>query len=145
MGGLKPALSRCRFECAAGCEVHATVEQPAACQWFTCPYLAGDAIHRPDTFQRLLETAGGSISNFVPAVAAAIPVDAAETAILKTRTLPAAIMVGNTWVRIILPLDCRADATWRADEGAFREWDRVYRTHGITLPEEFSHAEAQWA
>jgi hypothetical protein len=109
---LKDALKHCSFECAAGCSLHEQTEQPWECQEFHCPYQRGEDVHRPDTFQQVLEESQGNIGNYVPIVPATMDAEAAKRLIKQERCLPAAILVGGQWRSVILPLDRKEDGTW---------------------------------
>ena len=121
---MKPARQHCVFECDKGCELHATERLPQACDEFKCPYLQGQDIHRPDTFQEALEELGGNIGNYIPAVPESVPVSLARTLIREDRSVPAFILLGNEWARVILPLDRNEDRTWTARESAIELWGK---------------------
>jgi hypothetical protein len=120
---LKPAFTHCQHECTAGCGLHNDVRQPTTCREFHCPYQTGEQIHRPDTFQSILEALGGNIGNYIPAIDETIPVDEAIALIQRTRSLPAFIINGG-WERVILPLDRETDGTWKATEDMTTAWKR---------------------
>jgi len=119
---LKPERSHCRHECDKGCDLHGTFFQPVACHGFFCPYLGGEDIHRPDTFQPLLEELGGNMGNYIPAVPQAMDVEFAKKTIRETRTVPAAALFDGNWVRVVLPLDRQPDGSWVTDEMMHARW-----------------------
>lgn len=108
----KPALTHCRHECALGCFIHPGVGYPSTCRLFTCQYLEGADIHRPDAFQSTLEKAGGNIGNFIPFVHLSISIDEANKLITETRTIPASVIINGQWVHCIMPLDRARDSNW---------------------------------
>lgn len=106
----KPALAHCRHECHAGCSIHG--HHPANCRSFACPYLEGAPIHRPDTFQSVLECEIGDIGNYIPAIPVEMPAEEARLKIIETRRLPAFIIVDGQWRNVVLPLDREKDGNW---------------------------------
>lgn len=89
-----------------------TPEQPIPCRIFNCPYQERDGYHRPDNFQETLESLGGNIGNYIPAIPISIPIDKANRLIRKTRTVPASVMNDGQWVDVILPLDRDENGGW---------------------------------
>lgn len=108
----KPCLTHCQHECKTGCRIYMRFDYPEACEAFHCPYQERDDLHRPDKFQKTLESLGGNIGNYIPAIPTSIPVDKANRLIRETRTVPAAVMNGGQWVNVILPLDRDKDGGW---------------------------------
>lgn len=122
---MKPARAHCAFECSAGCELHDTPMLPQMCDQFKCSYLEGADIHRPDSFQFLEELECG-IGNFIPAIPSSIPVRLAKSLILEHRTLPAFVILGEEWARVILPLDRNKDRTWTVKDSDIELWKKVF-------------------
>ena len=108
---LKPCLESCPYECSGGCSIFGESSRPKECVEFECPYLKGDDIHRPDTFQEVLMELGGNMGNYVPTINISIPKEEAIRKIKETRTVPAGYLLGGKWVETILPLDKNGD-TW---------------------------------
>lgn len=119
---LKRERTHCRHECEAGCALHETFYQPIICHTFLCPYLGGEDIHRPDTFQPLLMELAGTMGNFIPAIPRAMNVEFACELIRETRAIPAAILMDGQWVRLVLPLDRQPDGSWISDEMMTARW-----------------------
>lgn len=107
----KFALQHCQYE-GAGCAIHEQPNYPPMCAGFVCPYLSGADIHRPDTFQQVLEQSKGNIGNYIPMVPTDMLIEDVEQLIRETRSLPAAIMIQNEWTYVMLPLDRRPDGEW---------------------------------
>src|ERR1041385_9041190 len=113
---LKQDREHCLFECSKGCSLHGTEQKPFPCTQFECPYIQGKFIHRPDEFQKVLEEIGIQVGNFIPAIPPYVPVKMAECLIRENRTIPAFIMIGNEWVKVVLSLDRQDSRTWIVDE-----------------------------
>ena len=116
---LKEALVHCQHECD-GCALHHLGTKPQECQEFDCLYRHGAEIHRPDTFQQVLEDAGGNLGNYIPMIPITMDAEAAKKLIKQERCLPAAILVGGQWRSVILPLDRKEDGTW--EESTTTAW-----------------------
>lgn len=86
--------------------------RPTACETFHCPYQERDGLHRPDKFQKTLESLGGNIGNYIPTIPVTIPVDVANRLIRETRTLPVSVINGTQWVDAIMPLDRDENGGW---------------------------------
>lgn len=122
----KPSLEHCVYECNGGCSIHGMSKYPQPCGDFECPYLQGQEIHRPDNFQETLETMNIQVGNFIPAVPIDVPVRIAETLIKDNRSIPAFVMVGREWVRVILSLDRRSDSLWIVNEKSVELWKELF-------------------
>lgn len=133
---LKRELRHCHHECEAGCALHSTKHKPTGCQSFHCPFVLGDAVHRPDLFQEFVKQLDGTMGNYIPIVPDTINVEAAQDIIRKTRSLPAAILLNSTWVKLILPMDRSPDGTWRNNQGAINEWADFYAANNCDFPKE---------
>lgn len=112
----KSALRHCKHECAKGCAIHLKPEKPITCRGFHCPYQEREGLHRPDNFQATLESLGGNIGNYIPAIPISIPVEIANRLIRDTRTVPASVINDNQWVDVILPLDRNRDGGWESGD-----------------------------
>lgn len=119
---LKPERQHCRHECQQGCDLHDTFFQPVICHDFMCPYLGGGDIHRPDTFQPLLEELNGDMGNYIPVVPRAMDVEFAKELIRETRSIPAAVLFDGSWVKLVLPLDRQPDGSWVTTEQLHARW-----------------------
>ncbi len=108
----KPCLTHCQYECKKGCEIYMRFNRPTACEEFHCPYQERDGLHRPDKFQKTLESLGGNIGNYIPNIPVTIPVETANRLIRETRTLPVSIINGTQWVDVIMPLDRDESGGW---------------------------------
>jgi len=128
----KRELQHCHHECASGCALHENVNQPNICRTFQCPYIRGEDVHKPDSFQWLLEELGGNMGNFIPAISTQVPVTEAQALIASSRSLPAFILINGQWIETILPLDKEPDGSWQT--AATDEWAKLYSDHGAILP-----------
>jgi hypothetical protein len=123
----KNERSHCKYECEKGCELHFEERKPQTCSEFTCPYLQGKDICRPDRFQPLLEELNGDMGNYIPAIPTNTESSLVETTIRDSRSLPAFILIGNEWVRVILPLDRNDDKTWKPNEQTTKLWEKLLK------------------
>lgn len=130
---LKPARQHCLYECNRGCSIHGLEKYPESCDHFECPYLQGQYIHRPDEFQKVLESLNISVGNFIPAVPPHIPVTMAEDLIKESRTVPAFILIGNEWIRVILSLDRTDGKSWVVNDKAVGQWSDLFRTYDAPI------------
>lgn len=130
---LKPAREHCIYECKLGCSIHGLPQYPQPCSDFKCPYLQGKYIHRPDNFQVVLEEMNIEVGSFIPAIPPHIPVKMAESLIRENRSIPAYILVGNEWVRVILSLDRKDAKTWIVNEKSVGLWQNLFRTYGESI------------
>jgi len=133
----KPALTHCSHECESGCSIHGADTFPLGCKVFLCPYLAGDEIHRPDTFQYLLESMNITVCAFVPAVPKTIPVEEANDLITRTRTIMAATAdlygYSGQWVRVVMPLDLEKNGQWYLNKDLLPPWISLCAKYGVNL------------
>ncbi len=123
---LKHEITHCMHECEKGCALHGLEQQPETCRDFKCPYLTGEDIYKPSTFQNVLEELRGNMGNYIPAVATHVPINAAINLIRESRSLPAFILIGNTWLKLILPLDRNSDGSWATNDAAMHAWINLY-------------------
>lgn len=130
---LKPARQHCSYECNQGCSIHGLEKYPEACDHFECPYLQGKYIHRPDNFQSVLEEIGVEVGNFIPAIPPHIPVKTAEHLIKENRSIPAYILIGNQWMRVILSLDREDGKTWMVNERSVELWEDLFQTYDVPI------------
>lgn len=130
---LKPARQHCLFECEKGCELHGKKEQPQTCTDFKCPYLQGKYIHRPDSFQRVLEDMDVGVGNFIPAIPPYVPIKMAECLIKENRSVPAYILIGNEWIRVILSLDRQDAKSWVVNEKSVELWTKLFAIYGAPI------------
>src|SRR5262245_40216388 len=93
----KQALNHCGHECKQGCKIHEKSKYPPSCKLFICPYLNGEKIQRPDKYQNLLKELNGNIGNYIPAIPINFKAKEVKETILKTRSIPAFIMINNDW------------------------------------------------
>ena len=123
---MKLSLSHCSYECKKGCSIHGGEEYPYVCGGFICPYLTGENIHRPDTFQKVLEEAKGNIGNYIPTIP--VNFDSAEVRklIKKSRSVPASIIINDRWHHVILPLDRNENGNWVSTEEIVSVWEEFY-------------------
>lgn len=121
----KRGLSHCPHECALGCDLHGTPQQPDECQRFRCPYLRGAKIHRPDAFQPTLEALGGNLACYIPTVPESIPTAEAIEVIERTRSIPAGILIEGLWMRGVIPLNKNADGTWKVVGDIAAPWNQL--------------------
>jgi hypothetical protein len=128
---LKPARQHCSYECNQGCSIHELDKYPNACRTFECPYLQKKYIHRPDNFQTVLEEINIGVGNFIPAVPPHIPVKLAEDLIRENRTVPAYILIGNEWARVILSLDREDAKSWVVNETSVKLWGDLFNAYGV--------------
>lgn len=129
----KAPLSHCQHECEAGCSIHEQKGYPKECRDFRCPYLVGDSIHRPDTFQSLLVGLGGNLGGYVPTIPYVIPVLAASKLITETRTVLASRIFDYQWKKIVMPLDTETDGNWYPKEEFLPPWDELCTKYGVTF------------
>lgn len=115
----KEPLSHCAHECGAGCSIHA--DKPSQCREFDCPYIAGDAIHRPDTFQPFLEELGGNLLCYVPYVPLTVSVEKAKEIMQNTRSIHCAIKLDG-WKPMVLSLD-QSSGAFGANQSQVDAWD----------------------
>ncbi len=125
----KPSLTHCQHECAKGCGLYPN-KWPSACKTFLCPYLEGANIYRPDTFQFLKEL-DINIGNFIPSIHPGLPIKETKELIIKTRTIPASILVGNKWVKVIMALDRAEDKSWTVNKKIVQEWEKFYKSYDV--------------
>ena len=125
----KPSLEHCVHECAEGCRVHATHLQPKECVEFGCPYLAGDPIHRPDSFQEVLESSGMKTRSFVPWIPITIPLEEAIEMIRSTRTIMAGLFREGRWHLVSLILDPPAGQVFTGSHRAESQWFELLKKH----------------
>lgn len=107
---------------------------PTACRTFFCPYLDGEDIYRPDTFQQLIEKLHGDVGNYIPCIPPHIPTAAAEILIEKTRSIAAAILIGRQWVKVVVSLDRNKDQSWDVKKDVVEAWQKLFQTHNEKLP-----------
>jgi hypothetical protein len=97
----------------------------------------GDDIHRPDTFQALLEGMGITVGEFVPAVPKFIPVQEASDLIAATRTIMAATPAldgrHGQWVKVVLPLDADKEGRWQLSSDLLPPWVDLCSKYGVSL------------
>jgi len=129
----KRELRHCHHECERGCALHDNPQQPDICRTFQCPYIRDEEVHRPDTFQPLLESLNGNMGNYIPAVSTAIPIESARQLIADTRTILAYMLLDGRWLQTVLPLDKDANGAWATTEPMVSEWGRLYESFGQTL------------
>jgi hypothetical protein len=130
---LKPARQHCLYECNQGCSIHGLEKYPQACNDFECPYLQGKYIHRPDNFQKVLEEMNIEVGNFIPAIPPDISIKMAECLIRENRTIPAFILIGNEWVKVILSLDREDAKTWIVNEKSVELWSDLFKIYGAPI------------
>lgn len=130
---LKPAREHCIYECKQGCSIHGLDQYPQVCDEFECPYLQGKQIHRPDNFQGVLEEIGIGVGSFIPAIPPHIPVKMAEILIRENRSIPAYILVGNEWIKVILSLDRENAKTWTVNEKSMQLWQALFNIYGSDI------------
>lgn len=130
---LKPARRHCLFECNQGCSIHGLEKYPEACDQFECPYLQEYPIHRPDNFQEVLEEIGIEVGNFIPAIPPYVPVKMAECLIRDSRSVPAYILIGNEWIKVILSLDREDAKSWIVNEKYVELWGDLFRIYGAPI------------
>jgi hypothetical protein len=130
---LKPARQHCVYECKQGCSIHGLEKYPEACDGFECPYLEGKFIHRPDNFQDVLEDMDIEVGNFIPAIPPYVPIKIAEGLIRENRSVPAYILIGNEWIKVILSLDREDDKTWVVNERSVQLWGELFKTYGASV------------
>lgn len=130
---LKPARQHCLYECSNGCSIHKQAEYPEACDHFQCPYLQGNYIHRPDTFQKTLEEMDIQVGNFIPAIPPYVPVNVAECLIKENRSIPAYILIGNEWIKVILSLDRENGKSWMVNEKSLGLWGDLFKIYGASI------------
>src|SRR5262249_33328066 len=116
----KQTVFHCEHECKSGCSIHG-LGQPTSCVEFQCPYLLGWSIHRPDTFQAVIERTGGNAASYVPAVPEIVPPGMAIALIESLRSVPAAVKTHGGWTQIILSLDQESDI-YSATEEQRKAW-----------------------
>lgn len=129
---VKPELTHCEFE-AIGCAIHEAECYPEGCRIFSCPYLDGQDIHRPDTFQSVLEEVKGNIGNYIPSIPRSIPVQRAIQLIRETRSVLAEIIWDSKWTRVALPLDRDADGMWYPTGQLLAPWAELCLKYGVEL------------
>lgn len=130
---LKPAREHCLYECDNGCSIHREEKYPQACDEFECPYLKGKYIHRPDAFQKVLEDIEIQVGNFIPAIPPHIPIKMAECLIRENRSLPAYILIGNEWARVILSLDREDGKSWVVNDKSVELWVELFNIYGAPI------------
>jgi hypothetical protein len=130
---LKPARQHCLYECNRGCSIHELDKYPEACHDFECPYLNGKYIHRPDEFQEVLEEIDVQVGNFIPAIPPHVPVKIAVNLIRENRSVPAYILIGNEWIRVILSLDREDAKTWMVNETSVELWGDMFKVYGAPI------------
>ena len=129
----KPSLTHCSFEIEDGCAIHESEHYPEGCRVFKCPYLDGEDMHRPDTFQQILEDLDGNIGNLIPVVPRSVPPMKAIELIIKTRSVLAAFVLESKWVRAVMPLDREADGSWYPTEQLLAPWADLCAKYGVSL------------
>lgn len=126
---LKNELTHCKHECEKGCNIHNDVSQTEICRNFKCPYLFGEDVHKPGSFQKVLEEAKGDMGNYIPAICTFVPVETANGLIIGTRTLPAFILVDGQWILSIIPIDKKEDGSWEVSDTMVKSWSLLYQKY----------------
>lgn len=129
---LKPAQTHCDFE-LEGCAIHNDEQYPHNCRVFRCPYLDGEDIHRPDTFQSVLEELGGNIGNYIPSIPRSVPVQRAVRLVCESRSILAVIILDAKWVRVAMPLDREEDGSWYPTQQVLEPWTALCLQYGVEL------------
>lgn len=130
---LKPAREHCAYECNTGCSIHRLDNYPDSCDHFECPYLEGKYIHRPDNIQDVLEEIDVQVGNFIPAIPPYVPIKKASILIREDRSVPAYILIGNEWVRVILSLDRENAKSWIVNEKSVELWSDLFKAYGASI------------
>lgn len=73
------------------------------------------------------------VGSFIPAIPPHIPVKMAESLIRENRSIPAYILIGNEWVRVILSLDREDAKTWIVNEKSVELWQDLFRNYGAPI------------
>lgn len=127
----KPGLNHCSHECEKGCALHASEHLPPICRDFHCPYQLMPGLHRPDTFQSLLEELHGTNGGYIPIISDKIPVSDALALIARHRSVMAAFLLGDHWIPLALPIDKNYDNSWTVTEESRRAWKELYEINGV--------------
>jgi len=56
-----------------------------------------------------------------------------EDLIRENRSIPAYIMIGNEWIRVILSLDREDARTWMVNEKSVELWETLFHTYGAPI------------
>ena len=130
---LKPAQTHCDFEFEGGCVIYREEHFPPGCRLLPCPYLEGEDIHRPDTFQAILEESHGNVGNYIPSIPRSIPIQRALRLIRETRSVLAVIILDGKLTRVALPLDRDAEGMWYPTQEILAPWAELCAKYGVQL------------
>lgn len=131
----KPILKHCKYECSTGCLIHEQINYPPACKGFICPYLSGENIYRPNTFQPLLEELNKNIGNHIPSISPKIPIKKAERLIRKTKAIPVSITIGGEWIRVVISFnpDQNKDGDCIATKEITEQWKKLHQKYDCNI------------
>lgn len=121
----KRALCHCEHECSKGCSIHLMTGYPKECREFQCPYLNGDSIYRPDTFQPLLQRLGISLKSFIPWIPVVIPMKQSKKLIRRTRSILCAVKA-DKWELITLKLDQPKGDVFSGSDELREAWQELW-------------------
>jgi hypothetical protein len=126
----KSPLTDCWHACHT-CGVHDHPDYPKQCRSFICPYLSGDDIHRPDSFEYMLKIMRVTVEGFIPAIPVALdPVEACNL-VYETRSMLASMIVRGQWQRSVISLDSPDGVPRMASPTLTLRWISLLAAHGI--------------